>query len=159
MSCCARLKSQTGTMVPSIWQCDCPNWILAMSLIGGCSIHPESLTTSLMSTGAPHSGQVGEFGSLGCRQKRQTYWFIGTGPLIRRVVVDVHGLDADPAGAGHLGQVHAVPHQPGPQRQLHGLHLHGGVLVEEAARLHQDLLAGAERALEDVAVAVQQQES
>jgi hypothetical protein len=64
-------------MVPSIWQCDCPNWILAMSLIGGCSIQPESLTTSLMSTGAPHSGQVGEFGSLGCRQKRQTYWFIG----------------------------------------------------------------------------------
>jgi hypothetical protein len=41
-----------------------------MSLIGGCSTHPESLTTSRMSTGAPHSGQVAAFGSLGCRQ----YW-------------------------------------------------------------------------------------
>ena len=51
------------------------------------------------------------------------------------------------------------PHEPGPQRQLHGLHLHGGILVEEAARLHQDLLAGAERALQDVAVAVQQQQA
>jgi len=48
-----------------------------MSLIGGCSIQPESLTTSLMSTGAPHSGQVGADGSLGCLQYRQTYVFIG----------------------------------------------------------------------------------
>lgn len=42
-----------------------------MSLTGGCSTQPESLTTDLMSTGAPHSGQVGEFGSLGCLQYRQ----------------------------------------------------------------------------------------
>jgi hypothetical protein len=42
-----------------------------MSLIGGCSTHPESLTEDLMSTGAPHIGQVGEFGSLGCLQYRQ----------------------------------------------------------------------------------------
>jgi hypothetical protein len=41
-----------------------------MSLIGGCSTHPESLTEDRMSTGAPHSGQVGELGSLGCRQYR-----------------------------------------------------------------------------------------
>jgi hypothetical protein len=39
-----------------------------MSLMPGCSTHPESLTEDLMSTGAPHSGQVGAFGSLGCRQ-------------------------------------------------------------------------------------------
>jgi hypothetical protein len=39
-----------------------------MSLIGGCAIHPESLISDLMSTGAPQSGQVGELGSLGWRQ-------------------------------------------------------------------------------------------
>ena len=32
---------------------------------------PESLTEDRMSTGAPHIGQVGEFGSLGCLQYRQ----------------------------------------------------------------------------------------
>jgi hypothetical protein len=42
-----------------------------MSLIGGCLTQPEELIESLMSTGAPHSGQVGWLGSLGCRQKRQ----------------------------------------------------------------------------------------
>jgi hypothetical protein len=42
-----------------------------MSLMGGCSTQPESLTEDLMSTGAPHIGQVGEFGSLGCLQYRQ----------------------------------------------------------------------------------------
>jgi hypothetical protein len=47
-----------------------------MSLIGGCSTQPESLTADLMSTGAPHSGQVGADGSLGCLQYRQTYVFI-----------------------------------------------------------------------------------
>jgi len=45
--------------------------------MGGCSIQPESLTASLMSTGAPHIGQVGCDGSLGCLQYRQTYVFIG----------------------------------------------------------------------------------
>ncbi len=54
--------------MPAIWQCDWPNCSFAMSLIGGCSTQPESLTLSLMSTGAPHSGQVGWLGSLGCRQ-------------------------------------------------------------------------------------------
>jgi hypothetical protein len=43
-----------------------------MSLMGGCATHPESLTELLMSTGAPHSGQVGWVGSLGCRQYRHT---------------------------------------------------------------------------------------
>ena len=42
-----------------------------MSLIGGCTTQPDSLTEDLMSTGAPHSGQVGAFGSLGCLQYRQ----------------------------------------------------------------------------------------
>ena len=58
--------------MPAIWQCDWPNCSFAMSLIGGCSTQPESLTLSLMSTGAPHSGQVGWLGSLGCLQYRQT---------------------------------------------------------------------------------------
>jgi hypothetical protein len=42
-----------------------------MSLIGGCATQPDSLTEDLMSTGAPHSGQVGALGSLGCLQYRQ----------------------------------------------------------------------------------------
>jgi hypothetical protein len=65
------LNSVTGTRVPAIWTWDWPNWSRAMSLMGGCSTQPESLTEDLMSTGAPHSGQVGAFGSLGCRQYRQ----------------------------------------------------------------------------------------
>jgi hypothetical protein len=47
-----------------------------MSLIAGCSTQPESLTLSLMSTGAPQSGQVGLLASLGCLQYRHTYVFI-----------------------------------------------------------------------------------
>jgi hypothetical protein len=71
ISCCARLNSAIGTMVPAICTCDCPNCSFAISLIGGCLTQPESLIESLMSTGAPHSGQVGWLGSLGCLQKRQ----------------------------------------------------------------------------------------
>jgi hypothetical protein len=47
-----------------------------MSLIGGCSTQPESLTLFVMSTGAPHSGQVRALASLGCLQYWQTYAFI-----------------------------------------------------------------------------------
>jgi hypothetical protein len=47
-----------------------------MSLIGGCFTQPESLTLSLMSTGAPHSGQVRWLASLGCLQYRQVYAFM-----------------------------------------------------------------------------------
>ena len=73
--------------------------------------------------------------------------------------MDVHGLDADPAGAGHLGQVHVVvAEHPGLELDLLGLQGHRGVLVEEAARLDQDLLARAEGPLQDVAVAVQDQQ-
>src|SRR5207245_2748502 len=40
-------------------------------------------------------------------------WHRHVRPLLG-AVVDVHGLDADPAGTGHLGEVHAVPaHQAG----------------------------------------------
>ena len=76
------------------------------------------------------------------------------------MVVDVHRLDADPARAGHLGEVHAVaPSRPVLTSCCTASIVHRRVLVEEAARLDQDLLAGAERALEHVAVAVQQQQA
>src|SRR5450756_2635730 len=158
ISCCARLNSAIGTTVPAIWQCDWPNWMRAMSLIGGCCTQPESLTWSLMSTGAPHSGQVGWLGSLGCRQNRQSYVFISAPPLFPGAVMHVHGLDADPARSCHLGQVHAVSEEAGLERNLLGLHGHRGVLVEEAAGLDQDLLARAEGPLKDVAVAMQHQQ-
>src|SRR5262249_24467933 len=112
-------------------------------LIAGCSTQPESLTTCLISTGAPHSGQVGDDGSLGCRQYRQMYWFIvvSVRGLIARLVVDVSGLDADPARPGHLRHVD-VAHQADLDRERDRLHVDRGVLVQEAARLDHDLLAG-----------------
>jgi len=65
------VTSVTGTVVPAICTWDWPNCSRAMSLIGGCSTQPDELTIDLMSTGAPHSGQVGDCGSLGWRQYRQ----------------------------------------------------------------------------------------
>src|ERR1700722_16031778 len=47
-----------------------------MSLIGGCSVQPESLMVFVMSTGAPHAGQDRALASLGCRQYGHTYAFI-----------------------------------------------------------------------------------
>jgi len=41
-----------------------PNLILAISRIGGCLHHPELDIRRLMSTGAPHRGQVGVPSSL-----------------------------------------------------------------------------------------------
>jgi hypothetical protein len=63
------------------------------------------------------------------------------------------------AAARHLGQVHVVvAEHPGLQLDLLRLQGHRGVLVEEGARLDQDPLARAEGPLEDVAVAVQDQQ-
>jgi hypothetical protein len=42
-----------------------------MSLIIGCSIHPESVTLVVMSIGAPQSGQAGALPSWTCLQYRQ----------------------------------------------------------------------------------------
>ena len=71
----ARPMSVTGTYRPSTWQVERPNWIRAMSRIGGCSSHPESLTRSRTSTGAPQCGQL--------------------------VVAPVALQPAEPAGVGH----------------------------------------------------------
>jgi hypothetical protein len=57
--------------VPSIWQLDWPNWMRAMSRIGGCSCHPDVLTAAVTSTGAPQLGQLLPVASLGSRQYRQ----------------------------------------------------------------------------------------
>src|SRR5262249_34203383 len=59
-----RLISATGTTSPSTWQVDLPNWISVMSLIRGASRHPESLTRSLMSRGAPQERQERAVGSF-----------------------------------------------------------------------------------------------
>src|SRR6266568_1612589 len=91
--------------------------IPAMTRIGGCLHHPEFDTRSRISTGAPHRGQVAVPSSLfTIRQYGQVYvdgpYVVMPIPLLRPVV-NVHGLDADPAGPGHLGQVHAAPHHAG----------------------------------------------
>ena len=41
-----------------IWAEDWPSWILAMSAIGGSSVHPEVVVRRVMSTGAPQFGQL-----------------------------------------------------------------------------------------------------
>jgi hypothetical protein len=57
--------------MPLTWQVEWPNRIWAMSLIGGCSIQPESDTLSRTSTGAPQAGQVPPPPSLAIRQYGQ----------------------------------------------------------------------------------------
>jgi hypothetical protein len=63
-------------------------------------------------------------------------------------MVDVHGLDPDPAGPGHLCEVHPVAHHSRLHVLLHGVQAHRGVLVEETARLDEDLLSWPEGPLE-----------
>src|SRR5580704_6520260 len=157
--------SATGTNAPLIWAVDRLNFSRAMSLIAGCSAQPESETRSRTSTGAPHEGQVGfPSDGLTIRQKGQVYVAVPVPgvdiaiPLLR-TVVDVHGLDADPAGPDHLGQVHVVPHHAGLQVLLDRVHRDRGVLVQEATRLDQHLLPRLQRLLEHVAVAVQDQQA
>ena len=75
------------------------------------------------------------------------------------VMVHVHRLDADPTGPDHLGQVHAVAQQAGLDVLLGHVHRDGRVLVQEPARLDEDLLPVAQGALEHVAVAVEQDDA
>src|SRR2546423_15159926 len=120
-----------------------------MSLIGGCSIQPDRVTASRTSSGAPQLGQDDPPAGCAIRKYRRTWYPSGTVIwLSLRVVVDVHRLDADPAGPGHLRQVHAAAQQAGLDRHLYRLHGHRGVLVQESAGLHHDLLAGLEPPLE-----------
>src|SRR5690242_2430883 len=63
--------SATGISEPSIWQSDWPNWIRAMSLIGGSSYQPDVLEATVTSTGAPQRGQLVAPASSGARHHRQ----------------------------------------------------------------------------------------
>src|SRR5690349_1983399 len=106
-----------------------------MSGMAGSSYQPDSVTRSRTSTGAPQVGQLIRLGaSVLIRHQRQVY--VPDMPLVVRVVVDVHRLDADAPRPRHPGQVH-----PGPAEQAAGealrldLHGDGRVLVEERAGL------------------------
>jgi hypothetical protein len=57
--------------LPLIWQVDRLKWILAMSLIGGCSAHPDLVTLARTSVGAPQCGHVVPLPSLAMRQYGQ----------------------------------------------------------------------------------------
>jgi hypothetical protein len=57
--------------MPLIWHVDRLKRILAISLIGGCSAHPDLLTRTRTSVGAPQFGQVVPVPSLGRRQNGQ----------------------------------------------------------------------------------------
>ncbi|MFD0578786.1 hypothetical protein [Dactylosporangium darangshiense] len=54
--------------MPSICTRDWPNWMRAMSWIGGCSIQPDRVTTCRTSSAAPQLGQDGPSGGCGMRQ-------------------------------------------------------------------------------------------
>jgi len=66
------VKSATGTYLPSTWTRDWPNWMRAMSLIGGCWTQPDRVTDRLMSSAAPQLGQDGPAGGWAIRQYWQT---------------------------------------------------------------------------------------
>jgi len=57
--------------MPLIWQVDRLKRILAMSLMGGCSAHPEFDTRMRTSTGAPQRRHVVVVPSLSIRQYGQ----------------------------------------------------------------------------------------
>ena len=75
-------------------------------------------------------------------------------------MVVIHGLDAEPARAGHAREVHADAAEEAG-RELLGLDVHrdARVLVEKRAGLEQDALARREPPFEDVAVAVEEQQA
>src|SRR5271169_3959911 len=127
-----------------------------MSRMGGISLQPEFVLVSLASTGAPQAGQERAPPSEAWLHQGHRYllmWSLGH-------VMDVHGLDADPTGTADTGERHAGAPKKARGQLLH-LDIHGdaGVLIEERAGLDLDALAGSEAPLEDIAVAVEQQEA
>src|SRR5438105_2684520 len=91
------LKSATGTYVPSIWQNECPNWSLAMSLIGGSSVQPDLLTAKRTSSGDPHEAQLFWLTSEDARPHQgQVYACVSGIAGSSGVVMMVHRLDAQP---------------------------------------------------------------
>jgi hypothetical protein len=79
--------------------------------------------------------------------------------LLVRGHVEVHALDADPAGAGEAVEDQVARPAQDAHAQADHLDFHRdlGVLVDPAARLDVEHLARAEHLLEDVAVAVEPQ--
>src|SRR5208283_4600777 len=76
------------------------------------------------------------------------------------LVVHVHGLDAHAAGSGHARQAHGgSTEEAGAQFLKLDIHGDGGILIEERAGFQHDALAGFEDALEDVAIAVEDQQA
>src|SRR5580700_614344 len=74
-------------------------------------------------------------------------------------VVDVDRLNADAPRAGHLSEEHLVGQKTGPDLLLGGLDVDRGVLVQERPWLDEHGLPVTERSLEDVAVAMQEQQT
>src|ERR1700712_5069226 len=139
-----------------------------MSWRPGSSCQPERLTTAFTSTAAPHAGQERELPSVTLPHQGQGELRPGEpaagdldwgdagsrfviAPSLLRGVVDVHGLDADAAGAGHAGEVHAgAAEEAAGQLDRFDVHGHRGILVEEGPRLDQDALPRFQGPLEDV---------
>src|SRR5947209_4820274 len=141
-----------------------------MSHLPGSSVQPEFDTTCSTSMVAPQAGQFNCVPSEARPHQGHVCvrvgWFGAVPPKVMTeassvcVVVDVHGLDADSTGAGHAREVHARPAEEAGRQLLRlDVHRHGGVLVEERARLDHDALARLQDPLENVAVAVKQKES
>ena len=133
-----------------------------MSLIGGCSIQPELVTFSRTSTGAPQCRHVRSVPSLFIRQYGQVY------------VLWAGAVMAGPYSEPWWTYMDWMPTRPGPvisarymPRRISpvltscwtAFICHRRVLVQEAARLDQDLLARLQGLLEHVAVAVQEQQA
>ena len=74
----------------------------------------------------PHSGQVGEFGSLdaACSTGRRRCSWVHAGPQSAWWWTYIDWMSPTSARPRHLGEVHAVPQMAGLQRHLRGLHLH-----------------------------------
>src|ERR1700690_77909 len=86
-------------------------------------------------------------------EPRRTY---SMGRLLLGREVEIHGLDAQPAGAGEaVGDEAHAAEEAGAEALHIGRHLDRGVLVEPAAGLDVDGFAGGQVLLEHVAIAVQ----
>src|SRR5579862_9574538 len=74
--------------------------------------------------------------------------------------MNVHGLNADASRSGHASEAHVRAAEK-PGAEFLKLHRHGDgrVLIEERARLHHDAFSGLQLALENIAVAVQENQS
>src|SRR5579871_5713301 len=158
-----RSKSATGTNEPAICTCERPNWMCAMSLAPGSCSQPDWDTSCCTFAGLPQVRQVARSVS-GPVMRQYGHGYASTEPgevgvLMAAVslgqVMVIHRLDADAARPGELRHVQFREPARLHARNRHGVELDRGILVQEFTRLDQDRFAGAERALQHVAVAVQ----